>query len=233
MPNDATGPNCGAFPTRSSRGFFSASGRGVGAAPAVVPAGAGAGSGPSTISGAGVLVLALSSTSISSATPGTATATLTDAAGKAIAGQVITFDVTRSLAVTSVKSALTDSAGRAVVILTPASPTGAGADDLVASAAIGGTVLTASKGFQIQSTNVSIDSFTSAVPALSAYGQTNLSLSLSGVSVGSPVQIGVTSACVDAGKAVLSPATFTATSNVVTLQYRDNGCGVVSGSAAL
>ena len=186
-----------------------------------------------TVSGSGTLELALSSTSVSAAVPATVTATLKDASNKAIAGQVVTFDVTRSLAATNVKTALTDSAGRAVVILVPTSTTGAGADEVTVTATVGGSVLKASKGFQVQATNVSLDSFASAVPALSAYGQTTLTLTLSGVSVGSPVQISVTSACVALGKAVLSPSTFTSTTATVSLQYRDNGCGAVQASDQL
>jgi hypothetical protein len=37
----------------------------------------------------------------------------------------------------------------------------------------------------------------------------------------------VTSACVAQGKATVSPSNFSTTSEIVTLQYRDNGCGAV------
>lgn len=185
------------------------------------------------VTGAGTLDLALSSTSVSSATPATVTATLKDSGGRAIAGQVVTFTVSRQIAAPNIGSALTDSAGRAVVVLAPVNSTGAGADEIVATANVGGSILRAARGFQVQATNVNIDSFSSAVGSLSAYGQTTLQIGLSGVSVGSPVQISINSSCVTQGKAVLSPSTFTATTATVALQYRDNGCGAVQASDQL
>ncbi|MBC7939577.1 MAG: hypothetical protein H7Z19_07385 [Chitinophagaceae bacterium] len=176
------------------------------------------------------LTVALSNTSINSANPATVTATLKDARGTAIAGQVVSFAVTRNLAVTNVATALTRTDGTALVVLSPASSTGAGADEVVATASVGGNQLTASAGFTVQATNVTISSFTSAITSLGAYGQTSLTIGLSGASVGSPVQVSVTSACVTAGKAVLSPARFTATTATVTLQYRDVGCGALQSA---
>lgn len=179
------------------------------------------------------LALALSSTSISSANPATVTATLKDGKSNGIAGQVVTFAVVRGLAVTNVGTALTKDDGTAVVVLSPSSTTGAGADEVTASATAGGNKLTASTGFTVQSTNVTITSFTSAVAALGAYGQTSLNIALTGASVGSPVQVTVSSACVTAGKAALSPAKFTATTATVTLQYRDIGCGALRATDSL
>ena len=179
------------------------------------------------------LNIALSSTSISSAAPATVTATLRDAQNAAVAGQVVTFVVARGLAVTNVSTALTRDDGTAVAILSPANSTGAGADDVIATATVAGTPLSASSGFTVQATDVTISSFTSAVPALGAYGQTSLTVGLTGASVGSPVQVTVSSACVTAGKATLSPAKFTATTASVTLQYRDIGCGALQSADAL
>ena len=105
------------------------------------------------------LTIALSSSSISSASPATVTATLRDARSEPLAGQVITFFVVRGLAVTNVATSLTRSDGTAVAVLSPASSTGAGADEVRASVAISGTTLTALAGFTVQATNVSISSF--------------------------------------------------------------------------
>jgi len=179
------------------------------------------------------LAIALSSTSISSANPATVTATLRDANNGAVGGQVVSFRVVRGLAVTNVATALTRADGTAVAILSPASSTGAGADEVTATASVGGSALSAITGFTVQATNVTISSFTSAVAALGAYGQTSLTVGLSGASVGSPVQVTVSSACVTAGKATLSPAKFTATTASVTLQYRDIGCGAVQTSDSM
>jgi hypothetical protein len=180
------------------------------------------------------LSISLSSDSISSATPATVTATLKDATGSAMPGQVIAFSVSRGLAQTNVPTALTDSKGRAVVVLAPASPSGAGADEVVASADVGGASVEAKRGFQVNATSVSLafeplpDGF-----ALAEYGQVSLRLNIDGASVGSPVNITITSVCVSAGKATLSPASFTATTSSVELQYRDGGCGAQLASDQL
>ena len=179
------------------------------------------------------LAIGLSNTSISSATPATVTATLRDANNGPVSGQVIAFKVVRGLAVTNVATSLTRADGTAVAILSPASSTGAGADEVTATASVAGSALSAITGFTVQATNVTISSFTSAVAALGAYGQTSLTVGLSGASVGSPVQVTVSSTCVTAGKATLSPARFTATTASVTLQYRDNGCGAVQATDSL
>lgn len=174
-----------------------------------------------------ILALSLSSNSISSASPASVSASLTDASGAPVAGQVITFAVSRGLATTNIGTALTNPAGIAVAILSPANSAVAGADEVVAKAKVGGVDLEASRGFQIQATNVTIDSFTAETSSLSAYGQTSLSLALSGASFLSPVNLSITSSCAGQGKATVSPLTLTATSSPVTIQYRDNGCGAV------
>jgi hypothetical protein len=187
----------------------------------------------SNVSAPPVLQTSLSSTSISSASPATVTATLTDGKGQMVAGEVVTFTVVRGLAKTNIGTALTDPTGKAVVILSPVASTVAGADEVSASVTYAGTTLQSTKGFQIQATNVTLSSFTSAVASISAYGQTTLSLGISGASVGSPVSISVTSSCVSQGKATLSPTTFTATTSPVLLQYKDNGCGALQATDQL
>ena len=179
------------------------------------------------------MAIALSSTSVSSATPATVTATLKDSRNQAVAGQVVTFSIVRGLAATNVATALTRDDGTAVAILSPTSSTAAGADEVTATASLGGASVSAISGFTVQATNVTISSFSSAVAALGAFGQTSLTVSLSGASIGSPVQVTVSSACVTAGKAALSPTRFTATTATVTLQYRDIGCGAVQSADSL
>jgi protocatechuate 3,4-dioxygenase beta subunit len=180
-----------------------------------------------TSGGTPVLQLALSSSSISAASPATVTATLSDARGVAVSGQVVTFAVVRGLARTNITTSLTDAAGRAVVVLSPASPNSAGADEITASASYAGVALSATQGFQVQATSITLDSFAAADNPLSAYGQTTLTLGVTGASVTSPVNVTITSACVSLGKATLSPATLTVTGSTATMQYRDNGCGAV------
>ncbi|MBW8846063.1 MAG: Ig-like domain-containing protein [Burkholderiales bacterium] len=182
--------------------------------------------------GTPVLQLSLSSTSVSSAVPATVTATLTDSRGQPVAGQVATFTVVRGLGRTNVGTALTDVNGKAVVLLSPTSSTSAGADEVSVTIQYAGTTLSASQGFQVQATNATIVSFTGPA-SLSAYGQDVLTLTLTGAAVDSPVKLSVSSSCAAAGKATVSPSSISATSNVVTLQYRDSGCGAIQPSDLL
>lgn len=179
-----------------------------------------------------VLTLDISSASISSATPAIVTATLNDGSGQPVPSQVITFSVVRGLAKTNIGTALTNSSGVAVAVLSPTSSAIAGADEVIASASVAGVNLTALRGFQIQATDVSIVSFGPAIN-LSAYGQTSLTLTVAGASIGSPVNLQFTSDCASQGKATLSPTTALATSSTVTVQFRDNGCGAVQTSDQL
>ena len=169
----------------------------------------------------------LPTTSVSSATPATVEVTLKDGRGLVVAGEVVTFTVVRGLAKTNINTALTDSTGKAVVVLSPTISSIAGADEVSAMATYAGVSLQSTRGFQIQATNVTLTSFTSAVTSLGAYGQTTLTVGLTGAAVGSPVNVSVTSSCVSQGKATLSPSTFTATSATVLLQFKDNGCGAL------
>lgn len=186
-----------------------------------------------TSGGSPTLQMGLSSTSISSASPATVSVTLLDARGTAAAGQVVTFSVVRNLAKTNVATALTNAAGVAVVQLSPLAASSAGADEVVAAAQYAGVSLQVSKGFQIQATNVGISDMVAVSNPLSAYAQTPINITLTGASIESPVKVSVSSACVALGKATLSPATFSTTSNSFTLQYRDNGCGAVQSADQL
>ena len=182
-----------------------------------------------TATGVPTLSLSLSSNTVTSASPVTVTATVLDARGTAAPGRVVTFASTRNLGSFSALTALTDASGKATTLLSPVNSTTAGADDLTATATLGGVSLSANQGFQLQATPVSITALTSTTGAgtLSAYGQASLSLTLSGASVGSPVSLVLESSCVSQGKASISPASFIATSTSSTFQYKDNGCGAL------
>jgi hypothetical protein len=146
----------------------------------------------------------------------------------------VTFTVARGLAVTNIGTALTQSdaanIGKAIVLLSPASASSAGADDVSASVTYAGVALNKSQGFQVQATTVTLGTLSAAANPLSAYGQTTLTLPITGASVTSPVNITLTSSCVAQGKATMSPASFAATASSVTIQYRDNGCGAVQSA---
>jgi len=187
--------------------------------------------GTTTTPTAPVVTLALSSTTVSSAAPATAAATVKSSTGSSLAGVVVTFSVNSADGALSSTTALTDGQGVASVTLSPASATTSGADTITASATVSGLTGTASKGYQINSTTASVVSFApntgdSASDALAAYGQAVLTLTTTGVSSSVPVTFNVTSACVAAGKATISPSSYSATSNTSTFSYKDTGgCG--------
>ncbi len=187
--------------------------------------------GGTTTTTAPVVTLALSSTTVSSVAPATAAATVKSSTGSALSGVVVTFSVNAVDGALSSTTALTDVQGVASVTLSPASATTSGADTITASATVSGLTGTASKGYQINSTTASVVSFApntgdSSSDALAAYGQAVLTLTTTGVSTSAPVTFSVTSACVAAGKATISPSSYSATSNTSTFSYKDTGgCG--------
>lgn len=187
--------------------------------------------GGSSGSTSGVLTLSASSTTVSSANPAQITAVLKDASGNPVVGQVVEFSVVRSLAVTGVATALTNAKGEASTSVAPASSTSVGADEVIATVSFAGKTLEKTLGFQFNATNIAL-SFGSLPSGftLSPYGQVSLVLSASGASVGSPVNVSLSSACVAQGKATLSPPTATLTSGSLTVQYVDNGCGAAQAS---
>jgi hypothetical protein len=179
------------------------------------------------------ITLSVNPESINSATPATVTAVVTDSGGRNLAGQVVTFSVARGLARTNPVTAFTgaqDSTDpKATVQLVPTTPTGVGADEVTASVTLGGTTLTATKGFSVNVNATDIEPVLT-VPdpgaTLAAYGQTPVNLSFRPPISGSPVSVSVTSSCIVAGKAFISPSSFT-TASSVELLYKDNGCGAL------
>lgn len=176
---------------------------------------------------AGTLTLSLSSDTVTAAAPVTVTATLLDTSGQPKPSQVVSFSVESSRGTLSAPSDLTNAQGQAFVVLYPASASATGADNVVATATVAGTKIEGSKGFRLSATNVGISEFKSDLGAgsLSAYGQTNLSMTLSGVASGTPVTVSVNSTCVTKGKATLTPATVTTTTGLASFTYKDQGCG--------
>lgn len=207
------------------------------AAIAVVLAGCSAGGGSpgatSSTSGAtttGTLTEAISSSTVTSASPATVSATVRTSTGAAVAGTVVTF-TTGAIGSLSSTTALTNSSGVATVTLSPASSTSSGADTVVATATVGTASLTATQGYQLSATTAQFSSFvsntgTSATDKLASYAQALLTVNLSGVSSAAPATLSLTSQCVAAGKATISPASVTNTSGTATFTYKDTGgCG--------
>lgn len=208
---------------------------------ALVGCGGGGGSGGAPVNGGGgstntdpaVVKIELSSTTVTVASPGTVKVTVTSKAGQPLAGQVVSFSSSQALSRFSASTALTDASGVATVQVFPLDATSTGADAVVATTTVGGVTVSGSTGFQMTATNVAITSFTSDVTTLAAYGQTTLTLQLSGTTAGAPVNIVASSTCVASGKATLTPSTLTTTTSRATFTYRDNGCGAVSAADAV
>jgi hypothetical protein len=178
----------------------------------------------------------LSSRTVTSAVPAQVTVTVVDGSGKVLEGKLVTFSTTAGKGAFSSTTALTDAAGKAVVALYPAPAATTGADVVKASVSVNGTTLELTEGFQLTATDVLITGFTSSVTpssSLSAYGQTDLSVSLTGAAPGAPVNVSLSSTCVSKGKATLTPATATTTNGVATFTYKDQGCGATDTADTL
>ena len=188
-----------------------------------------------TVTNAPTMSIALSSSTVTSAAPATVTVTLKDAKSNPVASQVVSFASIGGLGSFSAPTALTNANGQASVVLYPKTSTSVGADTVSASANVNGTAVSASAGFQLTATDVGIASFTSDVGAgtLSAYGQSTLTVTVSNAAIGSPVNIALSSACVTAGRATLSPASTTTSSGTATFIYQDNSCGAIVASDTL
>lgn len=213
--------------------LLTACGGGGGAAGDPVLPAPGTGTGNGSGNSGASMTLALSSTTVTAAAPATVSATIKDATGAAIPGQVVAFTTSASLGAFSAKSALTDANGIASVSLSPAASSSTGADTVVATATVKTAALTASAGFQLTATDVTITSFVSDVATLAAYGQTTLTVALSGTSATSPVNVVLASSCVNNAKATLTPANVTTSTGRATFTYRDNGCGAIATTDSL
>lgn len=188
----------------------------------------GGGGGTTNPTGEAVVAVKLSSTTVTAGAPATVTATVTSKAGLALPGLIVKFTTDGGLGAFSAASALTDASGVATTVMSPATSTSTGADTVKATVTYLDKPYTASTGFQLTATNVTITSFTSDVANLSAYGQANLTVTLGGTTPTAPVTLSVTSACTTAGKGTLTPATQTTSTGRATFTFRDGGCGALA-----
>ena len=90
---------------------------------------------PNASSSSGSVALSIGNTTISASSPGTVTAQVKNAAGEVVAGTVVNFTVTNGGAVPVPQRVVTDAKGMATTVL-QVSPSGGGADYVVASADI-------------------------------------------------------------------------------------------------
>jgi Bacterial Ig-like domain (group 1) len=177
------------------------------------------------------MTIGLSTNTVTAASPATVTATVRDATGNAVANQLVSFSLRLNLGAVSPATALTNSAGQAVTTLSSSSSNAAGADEITATASVNGAAATATQGFQLNASTVTINNlaYSLSPTALSAFGQATLTATLSNAA-GVSVSIGVTSACVTANKATLTPAAATTTTGTATFTYKDLGCGATNVS---
>lgn len=201
--------------------------------------GGGGGSGGDPINGGGggggggtdvpaTMSVTLSSSTVTVAAPATVKVTLKDRTGKALPGYVVSFSTTLGLGAFSAPSALTNDAGEATVQVQPKDSSSTGADSVRAETSVSGVSIEATTGFQMTATNVALGSFTSDINTLAAYGQTSLTVTLTGTTAATPVNVVASSTCVANGKATLTPASVTTTTGRAVFTYRDNGCGAVA-----
>ncbi|NDY92357.1 Ig-like domain-containing protein [Ideonella livida] len=176
----------------------------------------------------------MSSTTVTAASPVTVTAKVVDSDGDAVAGAVVNFSLSNELATLSAVSGLTNGAGEAVVTLSPAVSQSSGAGVLTATTSGSAGSATSSVGFQLTASGAEFVSIaaksgagggSSASQPVAAYGQTTLTVNLTGVSELAPATVTLTSTCVVLGKATMSPPSVTTTTNSFSVLYTDNGCG--------
>ncbi len=177
--------------------------------------------------------LSLSSTTVTAGAPATLTVKVTNKSGTALPGLIVKFTTDAGLGTFSAASALTDANGTASTVLSPAQATSTGADTVKATVTYLDKPYSASAGFQLTATNVTISSFTSDVSKLSAYGQANLTVTLAGTSATAPVTLSMSSSCTTAGKGSLTPQSQTVSTGRATFTFRDGGCGAVATSENL
>lgn len=180
------------------------------------------------------IALTLSNTTITTLTPANAVAVVKDTTGAGVPGLVVKFKTVDGLGVFAVSSALTDASGTASVVLSAVGAGQSGADQVIATTTFNGAALQATQGFQLIATSATISSFSADVgSSLGAYGQSNLTVTVSGAPTGTPVNLAVASDCVAKGKATVTPASTFTTTGSATFTYRDAGCGAIVSNDTL
>jgi len=158
--------------------------------------------------------------------PINANAVVTDSAGVAVAGAVVTFAANTAIGsiIPASATALTDATGLATVQLDGVA---AGADTLMASTQLGTATVTSSIAYSVGAAIFTMPNpITFLVNPLSAYGSTSVNVDVfsGGVLVTSPIPVTFSSVCATAGKATISSPVAT-NGGTATATYTDNGCG--------
>jgi hypothetical protein len=181
---------------------------------------------------ASVVVNISPSNVISASAPGTVTALVKDASGNPIAGTIVTFTVSGTLAVVSPATVLTDATGSASTVVSPSSSSAVGATYVTAAADTAGGTLSTRLALSVSAVNVTLNSLTSTAPTVSAYGSTALDVNVTGASSSSPISVAFASTCAAAGKAVISPSTQVLSAATGSVTYQDKGCNSIDRISA-
>lgn len=138
-------------------------------------------------------------TSVGSSAMVSAKATLKDSNGNVVAGSLVRFAGDNTLIkISPSPDALTDASGVATVYVSAASAQSAGAGQLVASAAVSGIAVSASKAYQLAPLQVALSNLDVGSTPLVAYGTRPVSVvvTVNGApATNTPVQVAFTASC--------------------------------------
>lgn len=175
----------------------------------------------SIVDGAGAVT-----TTLPSSGSVTVNATVTNAAGAAVSGAVVTFTTDSSLGTFSPASgtALTTN-GVATIQMSVASLTAAGAAAVTAAATVDSIAVSGGATYQVGAANLALTNFTISKTEIDAYGTSTVAVTVNvnGQPTSSPLTVGLASGCASSGKATLASSVQTV-NGVATATYTDKGC---------
>lgn len=175
----------------------------------------------SIVDGAGAVT-----TTLPSSGSVTVNATVTNAAGAAVSGAVVTFTTDSSLGTFSPASgtALTTN-GVATIQMSVASLTAAGAAAVTAAATVDSIAVSGGATYQVGAANLTLTNFTISKTEIDAYGTSTVAVTVNvnGQPTSSPLTVGLASGCASSGKATLASSVQTV-NGVATATYTDKGC---------
>lgn len=175
----------------------------------------------SIVDGAGAVT-----TTLPSSGSVTVNATVTNAAGAAVSGAVVTFTTDSSLGTFSPASgtALTTN-GVATIQMSVASLTAAGAAAVTAAATVDSIAVSGGATYQVGAANLTLTNFTISETEIDAYGTSTVAVTVNvnGQPTSSPLTVGFASGCASSGKATLASSVQTV-NGVATATYTDKGC---------
>lgn len=169
--------------------------------------------------------------SVSSSAATTLRATLRPIAGFSVANRLVTFTAdSAKLSFPQGATALTDAAGVARVLVTPASLLAAGAGTIEASSVLGASTLTGRLDYQLSPANLALANFNVGSASLAAFGNRSVSVQVNtnGVAATTPVQVSFGASC-----GTVEPAlAITNGAGVASATYKADGAQGCGGANA-